>query len=150
MELSPSCEALNCVATQELFNILWTRRFITVFTRALQWFLSWARSIQSSPSQPIPSYLTKIHFNIVRPPTSCSSQWSLSFYISHQYPICIPLRPHSCYMPCPSHLPSLDHSNYTWRRVQVMKLLIMQFSPTSCHFISLWTTYYYYYYYSCA
>jgi hypothetical protein len=25
----------------------------------------------------------------------------------------------------------------TWRRVQVMKLLLMQFSPTSCHFIPL-------------
>jgi hypothetical protein len=25
-------------------------------------------------------------------------------------------------MPCPSHAPWLDHSNYTWRRVQVMKL----------------------------
>jgi hypothetical protein len=23
-------------------------------------------------------------------------------------------------MPCPSHPPWLDHSNYTWRRVQVM------------------------------
>jgi hypothetical protein len=22
-------------------------------------------------------------------------------------------------MPCPPHLPWLDHSNYTWRRVQV-------------------------------
>jgi hypothetical protein len=30
--------------------------------------------------------------------------------------------PHSCYMPCPSHPPWLDHSNYTWTRVQVMKL----------------------------
>jgi hypothetical protein len=40
--------------------------------------------------------------------------------------------PHSCYMPCPFHTPWLDHSNYTWRRLQVMKLLIMQFSPTSC------------------
>jgi hypothetical protein len=28
-------------------------------------------------------------------------------------------------MPCPSHSPWLDHSNFTWRRVQVMKLLIM-------------------------
>jgi hypothetical protein len=27
------------------------------------------------------------------------------------------------------------HSN--WWRVQIMKLLIMQFTPTSCHFISL-------------
>jgi hypothetical protein len=30
-------------------------------------------------------------------------------------------------MPCPSLLLWLDHSNYTWRRVKVMKLLIMQF-----------------------
>jgi hypothetical protein len=30
--------------------------------------------------------------------------------------------PHSCYMPRPSHPPRLDHSNYTWRRVQIMKL----------------------------
>jgi hypothetical protein len=35
-------------------------------------------------------------------------------------------------MNCPPHPPWLDHSNYTWRRVRVMKLLIMQFSPTSC------------------
>jgi hypothetical protein len=30
-----------------------TRRFITVFTRALHWSLSWPRSIQSIPSHPI-------------------------------------------------------------------------------------------------
>jgi hypothetical protein len=30
-----------------------TRRFITVFTRALYWSISWARSIQSIPSHPI-------------------------------------------------------------------------------------------------
>jgi hypothetical protein len=29
------------------------RKFITVFTRALHWSLSWARSIQSIPSHPI-------------------------------------------------------------------------------------------------
>jgi hypothetical protein len=34
---------------------------------------------------------------------SWSSKWSLSFWISHQYRICIPLLSHSCYMPCPSH-----------------------------------------------
>jgi hypothetical protein len=27
--------------------------------------------------------------------------------------------PHSCYMPCPSQPPELDHSNCTWKRVQV-------------------------------
>jgi hypothetical protein len=37
-------------------------------------------------------------------------------------------------MPFPFHPPWLHHSNYTWWREQVMKLLIMQFSPTSLHF----------------
>jgi hypothetical protein len=36
---------------------------------------------------------------------------------------------------CPAYVIHLDNSNYNWRSVQVMKLLIMQFSPTSCHFI---------------
>jgi hypothetical protein len=39
--------------------------------------------------------------------------------------------PHSCYMPCPSHPPLLDNSSYIWRKVRVVELLIMQFSPTS-------------------
>jgi hypothetical protein len=30
-----------------------TRRFVTVFTRAVHWSLSWARSIESIPSHPI-------------------------------------------------------------------------------------------------
>jgi hypothetical protein len=60
---------------------------------------------------------------------------------THQYPVCIPFLPHSYYMPCPFHPPWFDDSNYTWRRVHVTKFLIMQFSPTSCHFISLWSKY---------
>jgi hypothetical protein len=39
----------------------------------------------------------------------------------------------------PSHPPGLDYFNYTWRRVQITKLLVMQFSPTSRHFIPLWS-----------
>jgi hypothetical protein len=49
--------------------------------------------------------------------------------------------PHSCYMPRPSHLPRLHYSNYTWRRVQIMKLFIMQYSLFSCHIISLRSKY---------
>jgi hypothetical protein len=30
---------------------------------------------------PIPSYLSKINFNIVHPPTSWSSQWSPDYWI---------------------------------------------------------------------
>jgi hypothetical protein len=40
--------------------------------------------------------------------------------------------PNSCYMPSPPRPPWFDHFNYTWRRV--MKLLIVQFSSTSCYF----------------
>jgi hypothetical protein len=86
-----------------------------MFTRALHWSLSWTRSIQSIPSHPM-SLRSILILSL--------SQWSLSFWLSHQYTICIPLLPHSCYMPCPSHLPWLYHSNYTWRRVQVMKLIM--------------------------
>jgi hypothetical protein len=89
----------------------------------------------------IPSYLYKIHFNVVHPPTPWSSQWSLSVWLSHQYPISIPLLSHSCYMPCTSYHHWLENFNYTWRKVQVMKLFIMQFSPTSHHFIYLWLKY---------
>jgi hypothetical protein len=53
MELSPSWEAANCAATQELPSILWNPKVHTVFTRALYWSLSWSRSIQSIPSHPI-------------------------------------------------------------------------------------------------
>jgi hypothetical protein len=49
--------------------------------------------------------------------------------------------PHSFYMPRPSHPPRLDYSNYTWRRVQITKLLIMQFSPFSRHLIPLRSKY---------
>jgi hypothetical protein len=47
-----------------------TPRFITVFTKAHHWSLSWARSIQSIPTHP---YLSKIYFNIVHTPTCWSS-----------------------------------------------------------------------------
>jgi hypothetical protein len=49
--------------------------------------------------------------------------------------------PHFCYMPHPYHPSWLDASSYTWRRVQVVKLLIMEFPLTSSHFIPLRSKY---------
>jgi hypothetical protein len=49
-------------------EICGTRRFITVFTRALHWSLCWARWILSTP----PTYFSKIYFTIL-PSTSRSS-----------------------------------------------------------------------------
>jgi hypothetical protein len=79
---------------------------------------------QINPIHTTPSYLSKIHFNIIHPHMSWSSQWSLSFWLSHHYPTFIRLLPHSSCLPCSSHPPSLDHSNHIWWRVQVMRLLM--------------------------
>jgi hypothetical protein len=80
---------------------------------------------QCSPHHPIPPLQDKS----LHPPTYvlvflvASSLW-----LSHET-IRVPLLSHSCYMPHPSHPPRLHYSNYTWRRVQIRKLFVMQFSP---------------------
>jgi hypothetical protein len=38
-------------------------------------------------------------------------------------------------MPRPCLPPSFDHPNNIWSSVQVMKLLVIQSSPASCHFL---------------
>jgi hypothetical protein len=101
-----------------------TRKFITVFTRALHWSLSWAKSIQFIPSHPISLRFILILFT--HPRLGLPSGLFPSGFPSISY--MHSSSPHSCHVPCLSHPPWLDHSNYTWRRVQVMKLLIMQFS----------------------
>jgi hypothetical protein len=111
MELSPSGEAANCAATQELPSILWNPEvhYRVHKSPPLVPILS-----QINPFHTMSSYLYKIHFNIVHPPTSCSSQWSLSFCPSHQYSICIPILYYSCCMPCPSHPPWLENAKLTY------------------------------------
>jgi hypothetical protein len=45
------------------------------------------------PHQSNSYHLSKVHFNIVHPSTSWSSQWYLTFWLFHQYYICIPFLP---------------------------------------------------------
>jgi len=45
MEQSPSLEANNHSATQEVPTFYATWRFITIFIRAQPWSLSWARLV---------------------------------------------------------------------------------------------------------
>jgi hypothetical protein len=92
MVLNPSWEAANCAATQELPTILWNPK---VYYRDHKSTPLVPILSQINPIHTIPSYLSEIHINIVHPHTSWSSQWSLSFWLSHQYPICIPFLRHS-------------------------------------------------------
>jgi hypothetical protein len=69
MELSPFWEASNCAATQELPSILWNLKvhYRVHMGPSLVPILSQIDSVHT-----IPSYLSKIHFNTVQPPTSWS------------------------------------------------------------------------------
>jgi hypothetical protein len=55
-----------------------------------------------NPIHSSPFYISKKHFDIVHPPTSWSSQWSLSFWLTQQYPTCNPLLPIRA--TCPAYL----------------------------------------------
>jgi hypothetical protein len=70
MELSPSLEAANCAATQELPKILWNPK---VHCRLHKSPLLVPILSQIDPAHTTLSYLSKIHFNIVHPRTSWSS-----------------------------------------------------------------------------
>jgi hypothetical protein len=92
---------------------------------------------KSPPRVLIPS---KIESNLYHPIISLHRRIGL-------HPSCYPnivyafLLTHSWCTPYPSISILLHHSNYTWRRAQGTKLLIMQFSPISWHFISLRSKY---------
>jgi hypothetical protein len=135
MERRPFWESASYAASQQLLFILSNQKF-------------YHRHQKSPPLVPILFQIDPIHtiqFSLrsilILPTHLRPDRPSGSFLLAFpQYPLCFPF-PHSCYMPFPSHSPWLHHSNYTWRRVQVTKLLIMQLSQTSCHFIPLRSEY---------
>jgi hypothetical protein len=133
MEQSALLEAVSHLASQ-FFICYRTERFITIFTSASHWLLSWVTWIWSTPSPP---YFSKICCNIIVPPTARTSKGSIPFRFKNQMLICVSYPSHPCYMPCSSCSLWFEHPNNTWLSKQVMKLLIMQSSSASCHFLFL-------------
>ena len=128
MEQSPLWEARSFSASQ-IPHILWNLEVQYCIYKSL-WHLSisWARLFQYMP----------FHFiflrSIMLPSTPGSSKWSFSFRFSYQNPVCSSLP--AIYAVFPAHLIILtfDHLNNTGWRVQIMKLLSIQFCPFSCYF----------------
>jgi hypothetical protein len=102
MDKSPSWEATSPSATQEFIEVLRNPKvhYRDQESPPLVPILS-----QMNPVHKHPTHFSKIHPNITHPPLSTSSQWPLSFRLSHQNPICslLPLR--AAY---PPHLTLLD------------------------------------------
>jgi hypothetical protein len=100
-----------------------------MFPRALHCSPSSTRLIQSTlphhmPLRSILILSTHLHLGIPSGPLPSGAPTNIFS------PICAT---------CFSISPSLAWSFYTWQRVHVMKLLIMEFSPTVRHFISPWS-----------
>jgi len=71
-----------------------THMFVTMFTRARHWSLSWAGYIQSTTSHPL--YLISI---LILSPHLCVGLSSGLFKFSNQNIVCISHVSHACYMP---------------------------------------------------
>jgi hypothetical protein len=131
MELSTSCEATRHTTTQDFPRILWWPKAYYHIHKSPP---SVSTLSQITPVHNSPLYLSKIPLNII--PHLHLLLPSGLFYsgLSCKNIYAFPFSPFMLHA-LSSHSPWLDHSNYIWLRVQVMKLLIMQFFPTSHHFI---------------
>jgi hypothetical protein len=70
-----------------------------------------------------------------------SPQWSLFLRFPHQNPIHASLLPHSRYIPYPPNSFWFDHPHNIGWAVQIMKPLMIKFSPLPCYLVRLITKY---------
>jgi hypothetical protein len=124
-EQSPSWEANSHSASQGIPQLLWNLMVYYHIHKSppLVPILS-----QMHPVHSFPPCFPKIHSDIILPSILRSAKCSLPFRFSDQSNVCIYLFL-ACYMSRPSHPPLFVHPNNIWQSVQVMKLVVMQFSP---------------------
>ena len=129
MEWSPSLEANRFSASQEIPSILWNPK---VHYRIHKCPPPVPILSQLEPVHTPTSHFLNNHLNITLS-TPGSSKWSLSLTFLHQNPAYTSPLPHTRYMPRPSHSSRFYHPNNIGWGVQIIQLLIMQFSPPSCY-----------------
>ena len=131
MKPSPSWEGNRFLASQEIPRILWNPKVhYSIHKRPPPFPIL----CQLDPVNAPRSHFLKIHLNIILPFTPGSSKWSLSLGFPPPKPLCTSPLPRTCYLSFPSHS-LFDHPNNVWCAVQIMKLLIMYFSPLPCYLV---------------
>ena len=129
MEKSPSWEANRFSASQKIPRNLWNPK---VHYRNHKRPPPLPIMSQFDPVYVPTSHFLKIHLNIILPSTSGSPKWRLSLRFPHQSLYTPILSAHTCYMPRPSHASRIHYPKNIWWGVQIIKLLIMRFSPFPC------------------
>jgi hypothetical protein len=84
-----------------------------------------------------PSHVLKTHFNSILQSTPGPTKWSRTLRFPHLKSLYTSSLPHTCYMPSPPHSSRFDHPINTRWGVQIIKPLIMYFSPFPCYLIHL-------------
>ena len=122
MEHSPSWEANQISASQEIASILWN---LKVHYRSHKCLPPVLILSQLDPVLIPTSYFLKIHLNIILPSMHGSYKRSLSPSFLHQNTVYISPFPHMCHVPRPSHSSRFCHPNNIGWGVQIIQLLII-------------------------
>ena len=132
MEQNPSWEANRFSANQETPRILWNPK---VHYRIHKCPPPVPVLSQIDPVHTHTPHFLKIHLNVILPFTPGSPKWFFPLGSPHRHPVYTSTLPHTCCMVCPPHSSRFDHpKNIRWR-VQIIKLLIMQFSSFPCYIV---------------
>ena len=93
---------------------------------------------EPAQSSPYPtSHFLKIHLNIILSSVPGSPQWSLSLRFPHQNPVYSSPLLHTRYISRPFYSARFYHPSKIVRTVQIIKFLIMYFSPLTGYLVAL-------------
>jgi hypothetical protein len=91
---------------------------------------------QLNPIHHLISYFFNVNINIILPFMPRSPRLSLSVRFLNSNFLCSCNLPPYIHTPFPSRPPLCDHPINIWSRVEIVRFLILEFRPPSCHFPS--------------